>query len=83
MASRKRELPKEGQRTRVFNPPTMLPRYPEEYRLKSLVRSLFVLDVWIEKNEEHTDDEVRIRRIKRWREEALEELRFQLGLARR
>jgi hypothetical protein len=55
----------------------------EERRTKTLVRSLFVLDQWIEKNEEHTDDEVRIRRIKRWREEALEELRFHLGLARR
>jgi hypothetical protein len=49
--------------------------YPEEGRVKTLVRSLSVLDEWLEQNEGHAaDDEVRVRRIRRWREEALEQL---------
>lgn len=49
--------------------------HPEEARrVKTLVRSLSVLDEWLEQNEGRTDDEVRVRRIWGWREEALEQL---------
>jgi hypothetical protein len=52
--------------------------YPEEGRVKTLVRSLSVLDEWLDKNEGHADDEVRVRRIRGWREEALEQLELLL-----
>jgi hypothetical protein len=52
----------------------MLLRHLDERRVKTLVRSLNVLDEWLEQNERHTDDEVRLRRMERWREEALEQL---------
>jgi hypothetical protein len=49
--------------------------YPEEdERVKTLVRSLSVLDEWLEQNERPDEDEVRVRRIRRWREEALQQL---------
>jgi hypothetical protein len=49
--------------------------YPEEdRRVKTLVHSLSVLDEWLEQNEGRTDDEVRVRRIRGWREEALKQL---------
>jgi hypothetical protein len=50
--------------------------------VKTLVRSLSVLDEWLERNEGRTDDEVRVRRIKRWREEALEQLALLLERGR-
>jgi hypothetical protein len=53
--------------------------YPEEdERVKTLVRSLSVLDEWLEQNEGPTDDEVRVRRIRGWREEALQQLQLLL-----
>jgi hypothetical protein len=42
--------------------------------VKTLERSLAVLDEWLKKNAQHTDAEERIRRIKGWREEALQQL---------
>ena len=56
--------------------------HPEHRRVKTLVRSLSVLDEWLERNEGRTDDEVRVRRIKRWREEALEQLALLLERGR-
>jgi hypothetical protein len=54
-------------------------RYPEEdKRTNTLVRSLSVLDEWLEQNEGLTDDEARVRRMKRWREEAMEQLELLL-----
>ena len=75
-----RELAREGQSTRILVPPptTLHFNKPEENRVKTLERSLYVLDEWLEKNEEHTDDEARVRRIKGWREEALQQLRLLL-----
>ena len=52
-------------------------------RVKTLVRSLSVLDEWLEQNEGRTDDEVRVRRIRGWREEALEQLGLLLESGRR
>jgi hypothetical protein len=54
----------------------------EQRRVKTLFRSLSVLDEWLDKNEGHTEDEVRVRRMKRLREEALEELAIQLKALR-
>ena len=58
------------------------PGFPEEGRVKTLFRSIAVLDEWLEENEGTTQDEGRIRRMKRWREEALEQLRLELDRAR-
>jgi hypothetical protein len=81
--SRIRELPKQGDGTRALVPrTTVLPRHLEDRRVKTLVRSLSVLDEWLEQNEGRTNDEVRVRRIKGWREEVLEQLRLSLNLAR-
>ena len=44
-------------------------------RADSLLRSVSVLDEWLEDNEGKIADEVRVRRVKHWREEALEQLR--------
>jgi hypothetical protein len=51
----------------------------EEAKLKTLLRSLGVLDEWLEANEGRSEDEVRLRRIKRLREEALEQLALELN----
>jgi hypothetical protein len=48
--------------------------HPAQRRAKTLVRSLAVLDEWLDKNEGRIEDEARVRRVKRWREEALEQL---------
>jgi hypothetical protein len=56
--------------------------HPEKRRAKTLVRSLSVLDEWLERNEGRTDDEARLRRIRGWREEALEQLRLSLEAGR-
>jgi hypothetical protein len=76
MAAQIRERPREGQSTLIlFPPPRTLPfNNPEENRVKTLERSLAVLDEWLKKNAQHTDAEERIRRIKGWREEALQQL---------
>jgi hypothetical protein len=79
MSPRPHSLPR-GRATTISVP---LPRasladLPEEAKLKTLLRSVGVLDEWIEDNEGRSEDEVRLRRIKRWREEALEQLRLEL-----
>ena len=54
----------------------------KDKRAATLVRSLSVLDEWLDENEGRTDNEARVVRIKRWREEALKELEFRLNPAR-
>ncbi len=56
-----------------------LPGLAEEAKVKTLLRSVGVLDEWLEDNEGRSEDEVRLRRIKRWREEALEQLALELN----
>jgi hypothetical protein len=46
--------------------------------VQSLLRSVCVLDQWLEVSEGHIEDEVRVRRVKHWREEALEQLKRNL-----
>jgi len=41
-----------------------------------------VLDGWLERNEGRTDDEARFRRMKRWREEVLEQIGLLLEAGR-
>jgi hypothetical protein len=60
-------------------PRASLPDLPEEAKVKTLLRSVGVLDRWLEDNEGCSEDEMRVRRIKRWREEALEQLRLELN----
>jgi hypothetical protein len=60
-----------------------LPNFLEEDSVKILLRSVRVLDKWLKDNEEKLEDEVRVRRIKHWREEALEQLRRKLNLSKR
>jgi hypothetical protein len=60
-------------------PRASLPDLPEEAKVKTLLRSVGVLDEWLEDNEGRSEDEVRLRRIKRWREEALEQLGLELN----
>jgi hypothetical protein len=50
------------------------PGFPEEARLKTLLRSIAVLEEWLEDNEGCIRDELRIRRVKHWRAEALRRL---------
>jgi hypothetical protein len=83
MASLLRELPRGGdQTTRSRVPQTLIPNYLEESRVKSLLRSLFVLEKWLEDNDRKLEDVVRIQRVKHWRKEALEQLKLQLNLSR-
>jgi len=63
-------------------PPQILLNYLEGDSVKILLRSVAVLDEWLEKNEGHIEDEVRIQRVKHWREEALQQLRLELNLSR-
>jgi hypothetical protein len=49
--------------------------FPEQAKAKTLLRSVRVLEGWLEQNEGRVRDEVRVRRIKRWRAEALRQLR--------
>jgi hypothetical protein len=64
-------------------PREKLPNFLEEDSVKILLRSVRVLEEWLKDNEEKLKDEVRIRRVKHWREEALEQLRRKLNLSRR
>jgi hypothetical protein len=83
MASVLRGLPGGRQQTkRVRVPQTLIPDYLKESSVTILLRSVIVLDEWLEKNEGHIDDEVRLRRVKHWREEALQQLRLELNLSR-
>jgi hypothetical protein len=79
MTPRLSGLPRIEQATSFSVPRATLADFPEEAKLKTLLRSIAVLDEWLERNEPHTDDEVRVRRIKRWREEALQQLRLELN----
>jgi hypothetical protein len=74
MTLRLRGLPIVEQATTFSVPRAPLADFPEEAKLKTLLRSIAVLDEWLERNEPHTDDEVRVRRMKRWRGEALQQL---------
>jgi len=79
MTSRRGDLTTETEGTRDPDAPRTLPLHPEDKRAKTLVRSLSVLDGWLDKNEGRTKDEARVLRVKRWREEALEQLEFRLN----
>jgi hypothetical protein len=71
-------LPRGGATT-ICVPRASLADLPEEAKVKTLLRSVGVLDRWLEDNEGCSEDEMRVRRIKRWREEALEQLRLELN----
>ena len=73
MNPRPHSLPRGGA-TIICVPRASLPDLPEEAKLKTLLRSVGVLDEWLEANEGRSENEVRLRRIKRLREEALEQL---------
>jgi len=51
-------------------------------KVRTLLRSVGVLDGWLEQNEGRSENVVRVRRMKRWREEALEQLRLELNRTR-
>jgi hypothetical protein len=82
MAPQLRKLPGGGGRTRIHAPHTTFLNYEEGDRVKSLMRSLYVLDKWLEDNGGQIEDEVRLRRVKHWREEALQQLRLELNFTR-
>jgi hypothetical protein len=83
MASLLRGLPGGGEQTTCVRvPQTLIPDYLVESRVKTLVRSLFVLDEWLEDNNGKLKDEVRIQRVKHWRKENLEQLRLELNRSR-
>jgi hypothetical protein len=73
----------EGKTTPLFVLPEMLSNYLEGDHVKLLLRSVRVLDEWLKDNEEILEDEVRVQRVKHWREEALEQLRRKLNLSKR
>jgi len=80
MSPRPHSLPRGGAPTiTVPLPRASLPDLPEEAKVKTLLRSVAVLDGWLEDNEGRLEDEVRVRRIKRWRAESLEQLRLELN----
>jgi hypothetical protein len=56
-----------------------IPSFEEGTKVRTLLRSLVVLDGWLEENEGRLEDEVRVRGIKRRRAEALEQLRLELN----
>jgi hypothetical protein len=60
-----------------------LPNFLEEDSVKILLRSVRVLDEWLKDNEGKLEDEVRVRRVKHWRQEALQQLKRKLTLSRR
>lgn len=76
----------ERQTTPLFVPRERLPNhianYLEDDSVKILLRSVSVLDNWLGENDGKLEDEVRVRRVKRWRKEALEQLRLELNLSR-
>jgi hypothetical protein len=71
-------LPRGGATT-ICVPRASLADLPQEAKLTTLLRSVGVLDEWLEANEGRSEDEVRLRRIKRLREEALEQLTLELN----
>jgi hypothetical protein len=82
MTPRLRGLPRVEEATTFSVPRAPLAGFPEEARVKTLLGSIAVLDGWLDENEGITDDEVRLRRMKRLREEALEQLRLELNRTR-
>jgi hypothetical protein len=68
-----------GQTRPIFLPRSPLPGFEEGAKVRTLLRSVVVLDGWLAENEGRSQDEVRVRRIKRWRGEALQELRLELN----
>jgi hypothetical protein len=60
-----------------------LPNFLEEDSVNVLLRSVRVLDEWLKENEEKLEDEVRVRRVRHWREEAIEQLRRKLIVSKR
>jgi hypothetical protein len=83
MASLLRGLSGAGQQTkRVRVPQTLIADYLEENRVKTLLRSVSVLDKWLKDNDGKLEDEVRVQRIEHWRKEALEQLKSKLNLSR-
>jgi hypothetical protein len=74
MKPKLRGLPRVGEATTFSVPGASLPDFPCEARVKTLLRSIAVLDGWLEDNEGRIQDEVRLRRVKRLRAEALRQL---------
>lgn len=70
------------ERTPIYVPRASLASSPKGATVRTLLRSVGVLDGWLEENEGRSEDEVRVRRIKRWRGEALEQLRLELNRTR-
>jgi hypothetical protein len=68
-----------GQTRPIFLPRSPLAGFEEGAKVRTLLRSVGVLDGWLEQNEGRLEDEVRVRRMKRWRAEALEQLRVELN----
>ena len=66
---------KEAPLSSTANPDGYSPRQPYSRRI-SFLRSLSVLEEGLEQNEGKLADKVRVRRIKHWREEVLEQLRI-------
>ena len=71
-----------GQTRPIFLPRSPPPGFEEGAKVRTLLRSVAVLDGWLEENEGRSQDEVRVRRIKRWRGEALQQLRLELNQTR-
>jgi len=71
----------EIRRSRV--PQTLTLTYLEQSSVQTLLHSVSVLDKWLKENEGHIEDEVRLRRVKHWRKEALEQLRLEFNLSKR
>jgi hypothetical protein len=66
---------KEDHSSSTVNPDGHTPQQPYSCQIV-LLRSVSVLDKWLEDNDGKIADEVRVRRVKHWREEALEQLRL-------
>ena len=78
--SRSHGFPKRGEATTtIFVARASLSGFPEGAKAKTLLRSIGVLEGWLEQNEASAG-KVRVRRIKRWRGEALQQLRLELNL---
>jgi hypothetical protein len=55
-------------------PGAPLAGFAQGTKTRTLLRSVRVLDGWLEDDEGRLEDEVRVRRVKRWRAEALRQL---------
>ena len=66
--------PREGQARTIFVAGAPLAGFAQGAKVRTLLRSVGVLDGWLEQNEGRSENVVRVRRVKRWREEALEQL---------